>query len=160
MCSSFLLKKGPSFLKKIKVLTKILPSVEISPMWPVGCQKETSERAEGFRRLWRRPVWSFFVAPLIVKDYTWESKYIFTSHVSGHWAVFKETRIWHTPFLLGYHVSVQFVIVLDWVIFRTFVFGLTWCLERFICIVLIIPGVDGCFNVEHDSVLYRIFFPR
>lgn len=102
-------------------------------MITAGWGKETDDQVKQSRRLRRRPVWPFFVGPLIVKDYTWESKYIFTSHVSGRWAVFKVTRIRHTQFSLRNYVCVQAVIVKDWysdLLGLLYVLGLIWCLER------------------------------
>lgn len=84
--------------------------IQTTSEWESG----TEDQVDRLWRQWRRPVWPFFVGPLIVKDYTWESKYIFTSHVSGHWAVFKVTRIRHTQFLLRHYVCTQAVIVKDW----------------------------------------------
>lgn len=103
------------------------------PMTTTERQKGTDDQVERLRRLRRRLVWPFFVGPLIVKDYTWESKYIFTSHVSGHWAVFKVTRIRHTQFLLRHYVCVQAVIVKDWICDLSgllHVFELIWWLQR------------------------------
>lgn len=110
-------------------------------MTTVGRAKEIDDQVKQSRRLRRRPVWPFFVGPLIVKDYTWESKYIFTSHVSGHWAVFKVTRIRHTQFSLRNYVCVQAVIVKDWysdLLGLLYVLGLVWCLERRIFHVLLL----------------------
>lgn len=103
------------------------------PMTTTARQKGTQDQVDRLRRLWRRLVWPFFVGPLIVKDYTWELKYIFTSHVSGHWAVFKVTRIRHTQFLLRHYVCAQAVLVDDWncdILELLHVFELIWCLLR------------------------------
>lgn len=120
-------------MQKLKIYNPNLGPARQSQMTTVGCGKETSDQVNLPRRLRRRPVWPFFVGPLIVKDYTWESKYIFTSHVSGHWAVFKVTRIRHTQFSLRHYVCVCAVIVKDWysdLLGLLYVLGLIWCLER------------------------------
>lgn len=122
-----------------------------------GHTTERDKRSGGAVPKAAEAVWPFFVAPLIVKDYTWESKYIFTPHVSGQWAVFKVTRDWT---IVSFYVIMWLKCLVAVVIFRDFCMCDTYIVESYVLSLKFFFRGNGCINVEHDTVLYRIFVPR